>query len=216
MTEKALSDLRENYHLGDLNRSELKSCPTEQFQDWLTEAVQTQCREPNAMNLATANSKGQPSNRTVLLKGLDQRGFLFFTNYRSRKSQELKENPQAALTFLWHELERQVCIRGTVQQISREESLQYFHSRPRESQIGAWASEEQSSSIPNREILLSREEELRQKWPEGTEIPLPDFWGGWILHPESIEFWKGGPGRVHDRLQYSRVGEGWEISRLSP
>jgi pyridoxamine 5'-phosphate oxidase len=172
--------------------------------------------EPNAMTLGTANERGYPSSRTVLLKGLDERGFCFFTNYRSRKATDLAENPRASLVFLWKELERQVLVRGMVSRTTREESEAYFRTRPHGSQIGAWVSEYQSASIRNREAMAEKEAELLARWPEGTAVPLPEFWGGFRLAPEAIEFWQGRPSRLHDRIAYQREDSCWKIKRLSP
>lgn len=167
------------------------------------------------MTLATVSSDGQPSARTVLLKGLDERGFSFFTNYGSRKSRELEGNPKAAMVFFWKECERQVGIRGVVSRLGREESEEYFHSRPYGSQIGAWVSE-QSAVIPSREWLEKREEELRSRYPEG-QVPLPPFWGGFVLAPQEIEFWQGRSSRLHDRFIFTySVANGWDHQRLSP
>ena len=211
-----LPELRENYALAGLTRTDLKDDPFQQFEIWMEQAMQAQIIEPNTMTLSTADLDGRVSSRTVLLKGMDENGFSFFTNYRSQKAQALEANPNAALTFLWKELERQVNIQGSVRRTSREVSEEYFHSRPYGSQIGAWVSEEQSAAVENRAILEAREKELLKRFPENEEVPLPDFWGGYELVPESIEFWQGRPGRIHDRLCYQRKGDIWEISRLSP
>lgn len=211
-----LADLRENYTRAGLHESEVDADPIMQFRRWLDEAVTSGMVEPNAMTLATANRSGEPSSRTVLLKGLDERGFCFFTNYRSRKATDLAENPHASLVFLWKELERQVLVRGTVEQTSREESDSYFRTRPHGSQIGAWVSEFQSKTVNAREDLARREAELLERWPEGTEVPLPEFWGGFRIIPSAIELWQGRPCRLHDRLLYERSGEAWTLRRLSP
>lgn len=211
-----LPELRENYAMAGLNRTDLKGDPFTQFKLWMEQALESEIIEPNAMTLSTTSAEGYPSSRTVLLKGLDQSGFSFFTNYSSRKAQDLEANPHAALTFLWKELERQVCIRGTVKRTSRKISKEYFHSRPYGSQIGAWVSETQSGEVPDRATLEKRETELLIKFPETEEVPLPDFWGGYELTPTHIEFWQGRPGRIHDRLCYQRDGDDWMITRLSP
>ncbi|NIP97310.1 MAG: pyridoxamine 5'-phosphate oxidase, partial [Akkermansiaceae bacterium] len=190
--------------------------PFVQFEQWLNEAVIAEIIEPNAMTLATVNAEGQPSARTVLLKGYDDEGFCFFTNYGSRKARDLGANPRASLVFHWRELERQIIIRGTVSRTSERESLAYFHTRPHGSQIGAWVSENQTSEIPDRAYLEERDRELLEKWPAGTKVPLPPFWGGFRLTPHFIEFWQGRPSRLHDRLAYTREAGNWRITRLSP
>lgn len=213
-----LAGLRQDYRQASLRRGEVAADPFAQFHRWFGEARQAGIVEPNAMTLATVDqATGQPSSRVVLLKGLDDRGFLFFTNYQSRKGHELAAQPRAALGFFWKELERQVNIRGAVELVTPEESEAYFHSRPRNSQLGAHASA-QSSVIPGREWLEERFEILNRKYPEGTEIPLPCTWGGYRLIPEAVEFWQGRPSRLHDRLCYERGQEngGWRLDRLSP
>jgi len=213
--EVDIASLRENYTRGGISPEELVSKPIEQFRIWLENAVSAGLLEPNAMTLATVGDSGQPSARTVLLKGLDERGFRFFTNYRSQKGIELLENSQAAVSFLWRELERQVNVQGRVEKIPRAESEEYFHSRPYESQIGAWVSEEQSSEISGRCELEEREDLFKMKYPK--EVPLPDFWGGYVLIPERVEFWQGRESRLHDRLCYHKSASGrWLVSRLSP
>lgn len=211
-----LPALRENYAMAGLSRADLKDDPFTQFELWMEQALESEIIEPNAMTLSTINAEGHPSSRTVLLKGMNQEKFSFFTNYSSRKAQDLEANPHAALTFLWKGLERQVCIRGTVKRTSREVSKEYFHSRPYGSQIGAWVSESQSGEVPDRATLEKREAELIKRFPESEEVPLPDFWGGYELAPQSIEFWQGRPGRIHDRLCYQREGDDWKVARLSP
>ncbi len=197
-----------------LAHSELDPDPIRQFQKWYELAISTALPEPNAMSLATVATNGQPSLRTVLLKLYDERGFVFFTNYESRKSQEIGQNPQVALLFPWVALARQVQIRGRAERISTAESLAYFLSRPRGSQIGAWSSP-QSQVIRSRSLLESKVAEMKRKFAEG-EIPLPDFWGGYRVVPDLIEFWQGRESRLHDRFCYRRESDGWQIDRLAP
>lgn len=211
-----LAGLRQEYRRASLRRADVLDDPLAQFRRWFEEARQAGVVEPNAMTLSTVGADGAPSSRVVLLKALDGRGFTFFTNYASRKGRELAAHPRAALGFFWRELERQVNIRGAVEMVTREESEAYFHSRPRDSQLGAHAST-QSAVVPNREWLEERFAALAAKYPEGTVIPLPCSWGGYRLIPETVEFWQGRPGRLHDRLRYTRREDGgWQIDRLSP
>ena len=206
--------LREEYSKRHLRRADLDPDPMVQFGRWLKEAVDAGIKDANAMALGTVNAVGQPSARIVLLKGVDSGGFLFFTNYGSRKAGDLEHNPRAGLTFFWAELERQVVIEGITRKASREEADKYFHSRPVGNQLGAWASQ-QSQIVPSRDFLEAKLTEVTAQYA-GQEVPLPDFWGGYWLAPEAIEFWQGGPGRVHDRLRYARDGAGWRVDRLSP
>jgi pyridoxamine 5'-phosphate oxidase len=214
LTPIDVAALREEYSRRHLRRRDLDPDPIVQFNRWLSEAVESRIKDANAMSLATVNAAGQPSARMVLLKGVAAGGFLFFTNYRSRKAADLEANPRAGLTFFWPELERQVAIEGVVHKASREEAANYFHSRPPGSQLGAWASE-QSQIIPSRDWLEQKFEEAASRYA-GREIPLPDFWGGYWLAPATIEFWQGGPSRIHDRLRYQRESGIWRIDRLSP
>ena len=209
-----LSDFRKEYSEKGLHREELHTEPMRQFEQWFQQAVDCKLHEPNAMSLATVDTQGMPLLRTVLLKTFDERGFVFFTNYESRKAKHIAENSQVSLLFPWVPLERQVIVQGRAEKVSTLESLKYFTSRPRESQLGAWVSN-QSSVISSRKFLMQKLDELKRKFSEG-EIPLPSFWGGYLVVPETIEFWQGGPARLHDRFQYSRAGEEWEIKRLSP
>ncbi len=209
-----LAALRQDYSRHELSRSSVADDPFTQFGHWFDEAVIAQIAEPNAMMLGTATPDGQPSGRTVLLKGFDGTGFKFFTNYKSTKARDLTANPFCFLHFFWKELERQVFIRGLAVKTSQRESDDYFASRPYLSQIGAWASE-QSSVIEARKVLEDRSAELKRQYPEGT-VPRPDFWGGYHVTPDHFEFWQGRPSRLHDRILYTRHEQGWAISRLSP
>lgn len=214
-SEVPISAMRRDYRPKGLEKEQLHSDPVEQFRLWFQEAIEADLLEPNAMSLATAGTDGRPGLRTVLLKAFDTRGFVFFTNYKSRKARQISENPQATLLFPWLPLERQVIISGPVQRISTAESFAYFASRPFGSRIGAWVSM-QSKIISSRKLLEMKLEELKQKFADG-EVPLPDFWGGYRVEPESFEFWQGSPNRLHDRFVYSKDPEGrWEIHRLSP
>jgi pyridoxamine 5'-phosphate oxidase len=197
-----------------VSRSDLDPDPIRQFQRWFEETIAQDIPEPNAMTLATVDARGQPFARTVLLKLYDERGFVFFTNYESRKSRQIGENPRVALLFPWVALARQVQIVGQARRISAAESLKYFATRPRGSQIGAWASP-QSQVIRTRALLEGKVAEIRRRFAEG-EIPLPDFWGGYRVEPELIELWQGRDSRLHDRFQYRRDGGGWAIERLAP
>ncbi len=209
------SDLRREYMQRGLHESELAEDPFSQFQRWFDAAVEAELPEPNAMTLATATPDGRPSARMVLLKQVDERGFVFFSNYESRKGGELAQNPRAALVFFWVQLERQVRVEGAVERVSAEESDAYFHSRPRGSQLGSAASH-QSQVISGREVLERRVAELEAQYGEG-EIPRPDFWGGFRVIPEVVEFWQGRANRLHDRLRYRKDDNGqWVVERLSP
>jgi pyridoxamine 5'-phosphate oxidase len=210
----SLGDLRRDYTLARLDETSVSPDPLIEFGRWFEEALKAEARDPNAMTLATANAEGAPSARIVLLKGFDERGFVFFTDYRSRKGAELAENPRAALVFYWPELERQVRITGGTMQTDRQESEEYFRSRPRGSRLGAWISH-QSQVIAGRQQLDERVPELERRYP-GDDVPLPPYWGGFRLRPDSIEFWQGRSSRLHDRIRYGRNGESWRIERLSP
>jgi pyridoxamine 5'-phosphate oxidase len=208
-----LADLRRNYTRGALRRADLDPDPVAQFRVWLDEACAAELPEPNAMVLATVGPTGQPSARAVLLKGLDERGFHFFTNYESRKAHEIAHNPLVALVFNWLELERQVRVEGRAVKLPREDSEAYHKSRPYGSQLSAWVSP-QSRVIANREELEARQEALRAQFP--GEVPLPDFWGGYAVAPSALEFWQGRPDRLHDRFRYTREGQSWRLERLAP
>ncbi len=210
-----LQSLRREYLRGGLNLEDLSANPIDQFEIWMEQAVQAEIADPTAMVVATASPDGQPSQRIVLLKGLDEQGFVFYTNRTSRKGRELAENPKASLHFPWHVLERQVDVCGRVESLTREESEAYFRSRPKESQISAWASH-QSRPIDSREALLTHARELEKRF-EGSEIPLPEFWGGYRVIPHQVEFWQGGAHRLHDRFEYNLQPDGnWTIDRLEP
>ena len=215
LTPEQLAALREEYSQRGLRRGELDADPAAQFNTWLAEAVQQQLIEPNAMTLATVDADGQPWSRTVLLKACDLRGFTFFTNYEGAKGRHLAANARAALTFWWGALERQVNVTGLVTKTSREESGRYFQSRPVGSQLGAWTSQ-QSEVIADRTLLERQYEEARAKFGQ-ADIPLPPFWGGYVLAPQTVEFWQGRRSRLHDRLRYTHTSGGaWKIERLSP
>ena len=214
MNNNEISNLRKDYTLKELHKKNVSKNPFDQFSKWFDDAVKSKIEQPNAMILATATKDGIPSVRVVLLKGVDQDGFKFFTNYNSQKGRELNENPSASLLFFWFELERQIRISGRVEKVSQKESEEYFQTRPYESQLGAWASS-QSEVIPDREFLDKKYEEFKMKFKEG-EVPLPPYWGGFKLIPHSFEFWQGRENRLHDRIQYLRVKDDWKIERLSP
>lgn len=209
-----ISDLRREYMYAGLSRDEIDDDPIKQFEQWFLDAQENGLDNPNALSLATADAGGMPSVRTVLLKAFDEKGFVFYTNYGSRKARDLAANPQAAMLFHWLEFDRQVKIQGRVEKVSTAESLKYFSSRPHGSQIGAWCSE-QSSPIGSRTLLVQAYESMKKKFAEG-EVPLPDFWGGYRVIPQRIEFWQGRENRLHDRFEYQLDAGRWLIQRLAP
>ena len=214
LTIETLQNLRQDYRSAELTEQEVDVNPIAQFTLWFTEAMTAKLYEPNVMTLATADKTGKPSARIVLLKGFNEHGFRFYTNYNSQKGLELAENPHAALVFFWAELERQVRIEGSVAKVDPQISDQYFHSRPVGSQIGALASP-QSSIIDNRDLLEIKVNELTEQF-ENKEIPRPEHWGGYVVKPTLIEFWQGRSSRLHDRIQYQLVDGNWMINRLAP
>lgn len=212
---KSIADIRRDYMMLALNEADMADNPMDQFARWWDDAIRSEIDEVNAMTLATATLGGLPSARIVLLKGFDERGFIFFTNYQSHKGREMEQNPRASLVFFWKELERQVRIEGMVERIPEKESEDYFQSRPEGSRIGAWASP-QSSVIDNREVIESNVKELEKKFSDGV-IPRPEHWGGYVVRPANIEFWQGRSSRLHDRVKYvHQLGNKWQMLRLAP
>lgn len=209
-----LEDIRRDYSLGGLRRADLPQEPVDLFELWLTQAVEAKLTDPTAMTVATVDKYGQPFQRIVLLKHFDKTGFVFYTNLASRKAQHLEDNSKISLHFPWHPLERQVHITGTAEKLTALENMKYFTSRPKESQIAAWASK-QSSRLTARAALEGKYLELKQQFAKG-EIPVPKFWGGFRVNIDSIEFWQGGDSRLHDRFIYSKDQDNWEIDRLAP
>ena len=212
--KRSIAEMRRDYSLAGLRRADLAANPIAQINQWFEQALKFGIREPNAMTLATADRRGRPSARIVLLKGVSEKGFTFFTNYQGRKGHELAANPHASLVLFWPELERQICIAGSVTKVSRAESKTYFESRPRGSRLSAWVSS-QSEAVADRSVLERKLAVLEAKYP-GEQVPLPPYWGGFRLAPVRVEFWQGRPNRLHDRFQYLKVRRGWRLERLSP
>jgi|SRR5690606_11251639 len=210
-----IADIRKDYTKASLDVKNVSEDPIVQFQKWFKEALASEVPEPNAMNLATVNRDGRPSSRIVLLKGVEYNKFVFFTNYQSDKGQELEHNPACALTFFWPELERQVRIEGIASRIDDKRSEEYFQSRPRGSQIGAWASP-QSTLLDNREILEERVKQIEERFKDLKVLPKPKQWGGFEIDPLLFEFWQGRPSRLHDRIRYIKTDNVWKIYRVSP
>ena len=210
-----IADMRMNYSKGYLTEDSVVSNPIEQFKEWFDTALKSKVIEPNAMIIATVGKDNIPSARTVLLKEIDPEGFLFYTNYTSDKANDISENANVSLVFLWKEIERQVRITGTAEKLSTDRSEQYFHKRPKDSQVGAWVSP-QSTVIESRDVLEERKKEIETKYLNDDRLPLPDFWGGYIVKPTVIEFWQGRPSRLHDRLRYKLEDGEWKIERLAP
>lgn len=209
-----IANIRREWSSRKLDESNVSSNPFGQFSEWMREAIDADILDPNAMTLATADKSGVPSARIVLLKSIDEKGLVFYTNYESKKAKDLLENPRASVVLFWKELERQIRVIGTVEKISQKESEEYFTTRPYESQIGAWASK-QSSELKGRELLEKKFAEIKSKYPEG-KVPLPEFWGGFRIIPEQFEFWQGRPSRLHDRIAYFKENGKWKIIRLAP
>ena len=210
----SLEDNRREYDYGKLSRESLADDPFVQFTLWMNQAIEAQIQDPTAMSVATVSPEGKPWQRMVLLKGFDEQGFVFYTNLGSRKAKEIEANAQVSLHFPWLQLDRQVIVGGRAERLSAVEVMKYFISRPKESQLAAWASK-QSSRISTRQVLETQFVQIKEKFAKG-DIPLPDFWGGFRVVPEEIEFWQGGESRLHDRFSYNRDGDDWQIDRLSP
>lgn len=208
------NQLRVSYEIGELTESDLRHDPIEQFGIWFEDAISKKMPEPNAFVLSTVGSNQAPSSRTVLLKSFDEKGFVFFTNYQSKKAQQITANPRVAMNFVWLPLHRQVIVEGEVSKISRAESESYFKTRPISSQLGAWTSP-QSQELASREELENLAKDFSEKF--STEVPVPDFWGGYLIKPSLIEFWQGRPSRLHDRFRFTRTNEeNWQVKRIAP
>jgi pyridoxamine 5'-phosphate oxidase len=213
---KEIENLRKAYHKGSLDRQDVPQDPMDLFRQWWHQAIEAEIDEANAMTLATVNRAGQPSARIVLLKGLHQDGFEFFTNYQSQKAKDMEVNHHVSLLFFWKEMERQIRIEGLVEKVSKERSELYFQSRPRGSQVGAWSSP-QSEVIPDRSVIENNLRATEEKYADVDPLPLPDHWGGYLVRPQYFEFWQGRPDRLHDRFRYARQSDGlWAIDRLAP
>jgi pyridoxamine 5'-phosphate oxidase len=209
-----ISNLRQEYKRASFDIKDAMKSPFEQFHHWFDDAVKSEILEPNAFTLATVDAEGMPDARILLLKGLDKTGFVFYTNYESTKGTQIAKNPKASMVFFWPEVERQVRLRGVIEKVSQNESREYFHSRPRASQLGAWSSK-QSSNITNRSVITDQFTQYEKEFGD-DEIPLPDFWGGYRLLPSWWEFWQGRESRLHDRIAYTQCKTGWQCDRLSP
>lgn len=210
-----IADIRKNYSRQALTEDAVAAHPIHQFQEWLDEAIKAEVEEPTAFVLSSVSPEGKPSARVVLLKEVGEQGFTFFTNYESRKGQELAQNPNACFTFFWPALERQVRIEGTIKKVSAQVSDAYFQSRPKGSQIGAWASP-QSQIIESRETLENLDQKYTKQFDHDTSVPRPAHWGGYVLEPTRVEFWQGRPNRLHDRIVYELQGNAWQTVRLAP
>lgn len=213
MDDKEIQNLRRQYSKSTLSASSVSKDPFKQFEKWFQDVLKSGFLEPNAMTLATATKAGKPSARIVLLKGIHDNGFVFYTNYKSKKGKEIEENPYGSLLFYWDKLERQIRIEGTIEKVSQKESEEYFNTRPYKSRVGAWASK-QSSVIESRSAIVK--EFLKYMMKFKNHVPLPDVWGGYRLIPDSFEFWQGRPNRLHDRVRYIKNKSGWKIDRLAP
>ncbi len=213
MDDKEIQSLRRQYSRSTLSASSVSKDPFKQFEKWFQDVLNSGFLEPNAMTLATASKSGKPSARVVLLKGIHDSGFVFYTNYKSKKGKDIEENPYGCLLFFWDKLERQIRIEGKIEKVSQKESEEYFNTRPYKSRVGAWASK-QSSVIESRSVIVK--EFLKYMMKFKTHVPLPDVWGGYRLLPDTFEFWQGRPNRLHDRVRYSKIKSGWKIERLAP